>query len=223
VVSLGFLHATLPVFVIEEVEYSVERLLGIIQHVSERSSLTVLKKIMAGEGYLTHRGLRSDGFFTLLRFLFCTYKRCTYKYCISIGGKGKGQFPGVCQKHSLGGRARRRVWHGRGFSRRLVQAHPNEHCQRGHAIRRSLTGQTTKRGLFVSHLSQICFWPRSAAWNQGFATELGEANLEVGVKRLGFRDVEAIESRVVARHLRSRMKRADEKGSEKAPIKTGKE
>jgi hypothetical protein len=49
--NLGSLHAALPIFVIEEVEYSVERLLGIIHHVSERPALTIPKEIVAGYAY----------------------------------------------------------------------------------------------------------------------------------------------------------------------------
>jgi hypothetical protein len=51
VMNLGSLHAALPIFVIEEVEYSVERLLGIIHHVSERPALTIPKEIVAGYAY----------------------------------------------------------------------------------------------------------------------------------------------------------------------------
>ena len=54
VMNLGFLHATLPVFVIEEVEYGVERLLWIVQHIGERPALTVLKKILTGDGDFRH-------------------------------------------------------------------------------------------------------------------------------------------------------------------------
>jgi hypothetical protein len=46
--NLGSLDAALPIFVIEEVEYSVERLLGIIHHVSECAAFTISKKTLTG-------------------------------------------------------------------------------------------------------------------------------------------------------------------------------
>jgi hypothetical protein len=46
--NLGSLHAALATFVIEEVEYRVERLLGIIHHVSECPALTIPEEIVAG-------------------------------------------------------------------------------------------------------------------------------------------------------------------------------
>jgi hypothetical protein len=58
VVDLGFLHAALSVFVIEEVEYGVKRLLRIIRHVSECPALTILKEVVTGEDYCRHSGLR---------------------------------------------------------------------------------------------------------------------------------------------------------------------
>jgi hypothetical protein len=61
VVKLGFLHAALSAFVIEKPEYSVERLLGIIHHVGECPALTVLKKMVTGDGYLGHFGLQCVG------------------------------------------------------------------------------------------------------------------------------------------------------------------
>jgi hypothetical protein len=54
VMNLGFFHATLPPFVIEEVEHIVERLLRIIQHIGECPALTVLKKVATGDGCGTH-------------------------------------------------------------------------------------------------------------------------------------------------------------------------
>jgi hypothetical protein len=50
VMNLGFLHTTLSAFVIEKAEHSIERLLQVIQHVNERPALTVMKKIVAGDG-----------------------------------------------------------------------------------------------------------------------------------------------------------------------------
>jgi hypothetical protein len=49
VVNLGFFHATLSVFITEEVEHIVERLIWIIQHVSKCPALTILKKIVTGD------------------------------------------------------------------------------------------------------------------------------------------------------------------------------
>jgi len=59
VMDFGFLHATLPVSIIEEVEYSIERLLGIIRHVGECPALTVLKKIATSDVHIGHFGLQS--------------------------------------------------------------------------------------------------------------------------------------------------------------------
>jgi hypothetical protein len=50
--NLGFFHATMPAFIIEEVEHIVERVLWIIQHVSECPALTVLKKTITGDDHL---------------------------------------------------------------------------------------------------------------------------------------------------------------------------
>jgi hypothetical protein len=60
VVDLGFLHAALSVFAIEEVEYGVERLLRIIRHVSKCPALTILKEVVTGEDYCRHSGLQSS-------------------------------------------------------------------------------------------------------------------------------------------------------------------
>jgi len=60
VANLRFDHASLAVFIIEEVEYRVERLLGIIHHVSERASLTVVKKIVTGNANYCHFGAPSS-------------------------------------------------------------------------------------------------------------------------------------------------------------------
>ncbi len=49
VMNLCFLHATLPVCVVEEIEYSVERLSRGVQHVGERPSLAILKEILASD------------------------------------------------------------------------------------------------------------------------------------------------------------------------------
>jgi hypothetical protein len=51
VMNLGSLHAALPIFVVEEVEYSVERLLRIIHYVSECAPFTIPKEIVAGYAY----------------------------------------------------------------------------------------------------------------------------------------------------------------------------
>jgi hypothetical protein len=59
VMDFGFLHTALSVFTIEEVEYSVERLLGIIQHVSECPGLTILKKTVTRDDDSGHFGLQS--------------------------------------------------------------------------------------------------------------------------------------------------------------------
>jgi hypothetical protein len=50
--NLGFFHATMSAFSIEEVEHIVERLLGIIQHVSKCPALTVLKETLTGDAHL---------------------------------------------------------------------------------------------------------------------------------------------------------------------------
>jgi hypothetical protein len=90
VVKLRFLHAALSVFTIEEVEYVVERLLGIIQHVSECPALTVLNKIVTGDDDSGHFGLPFGRFSALLTFRFCTCRSYTYEYCICNERKGKG-------------------------------------------------------------------------------------------------------------------------------------
>jgi hypothetical protein len=54
VMDLRFFHATLSAFITEEVEHIVEGLFRIIQHVRERPTLTVLKKILTGDGCSTH-------------------------------------------------------------------------------------------------------------------------------------------------------------------------
>ncbi|MHC4406418.1 MAG: hypothetical protein ACYTG0_42865 [Planctomycetota bacterium] len=69
-VKLGFLHAALSVFTIEEVEYGVERLLGIIQHVGECPALTVLKEIVTGGDDSGHFGLQCGWLSALSAFIF---------------------------------------------------------------------------------------------------------------------------------------------------------
>jgi hypothetical protein len=54
--NLGSLHAALPVFTIEEVEHRVERLLGIVHHVGECPTLTVLKEVVASNAHSSHLG-----------------------------------------------------------------------------------------------------------------------------------------------------------------------
>jgi hypothetical protein len=58
--NFGFLHPTLPVVTVEEVDYVVERLLGIIQHVSECPALTIIKKSVTGDAHFGHFGLQSS-------------------------------------------------------------------------------------------------------------------------------------------------------------------
>jgi hypothetical protein len=76
VVNLRFLHTAVSVFTLEKVEYNVERLLGIIEHVGKGPALTVLKKIVTGDDhprphldYLVHAGLPSDRFSGHLTFI----------------------------------------------------------------------------------------------------------------------------------------------------------
>ena len=52
--NLGFRHAMLPSFVIEEIDYRVEWLLWVVQHIGKCPALTVLKKILACEGDSRH-------------------------------------------------------------------------------------------------------------------------------------------------------------------------
>jgi hypothetical protein len=54
VMNLGFHHAALTSWVVEELQHRVERLLGILQYVSECPALTVLKKMVAGQDYSPH-------------------------------------------------------------------------------------------------------------------------------------------------------------------------
>ena len=61
-VDFRFFHAALSAFVIEEGEYLVEGLLGIIHHVSECPALTIPNEVVAGEGHFRHFGLQSGGF-----------------------------------------------------------------------------------------------------------------------------------------------------------------
>jgi hypothetical protein len=44
----------LPIFVIEEVEHNVERLLGIVHHVSECPALTIPKETVTSYAYWWH-------------------------------------------------------------------------------------------------------------------------------------------------------------------------
>jgi hypothetical protein len=53
-VNLGLLHPTLPLFIVEKGEHGIERLFGIVQYVSERPSLAVLKEILTGDNYSSH-------------------------------------------------------------------------------------------------------------------------------------------------------------------------
>jgi len=89
-VNLGFLHPSLLVFVAKEFEHSVEGLLRIVRHISERPALAVLKKIVPGKDHFTHCGLDFDGLFVSWRARNCTCNICTYKYCIPVAGNGKG-------------------------------------------------------------------------------------------------------------------------------------
>ncbi|MBC8868407.1 MAG: hypothetical protein H8E44_03265 [Planctomycetes bacterium] len=56
--NLGFHHATLSVFIVEEIEYVVERLLWVVQHVSECPALTILKKTLTGDDRSGHLSLQ---------------------------------------------------------------------------------------------------------------------------------------------------------------------
>jgi len=59
--NLRFHHATLPVLIVEEVEYVVERLFRIVQHVSKCPALTILKKTLTGDDRAGHFSLQSVG------------------------------------------------------------------------------------------------------------------------------------------------------------------
>jgi hypothetical protein len=54
VVQLRFLHASLSILVVKKHQNLVEGLLGVGQHVGEGAALTILLKIVAGEGYFGH-------------------------------------------------------------------------------------------------------------------------------------------------------------------------
>ncbi len=55
-VRLGFLHASLPVFVVEELEHLRERLLRIVHDVGERPALPVVNELFARDGHFRHFG-----------------------------------------------------------------------------------------------------------------------------------------------------------------------
>jgi hypothetical protein len=95
--NLGFQHATLAVLIIKEGEESVKRLFRIVQHVSERPALTVLKKIITGNGHSGHFNLHFDVFHAVQTFIECTSNKCTYNYCMSIDQIGKSSSPIVLQ------------------------------------------------------------------------------------------------------------------------------
>jgi hypothetical protein len=90
VVDLGLLHAALSVFAVEEVKYSVERLLRIIQHVSECPALTILKEVVTGEGRCRHLGLQWSWVLGDWTCRIGTCKIRAYNYCNYIAGNGKG-------------------------------------------------------------------------------------------------------------------------------------
>ena len=52
--NLRSLHVALPIFVIEEVEHNVERLLGIVHHVSVCPALTIPKETVTSYAYWWH-------------------------------------------------------------------------------------------------------------------------------------------------------------------------
>jgi hypothetical protein len=56
VMNLGLLHTALAPKVVEEGEHVVKRLLSVVKHVSERSSLSILEEFLSGKAYNTwHR------------------------------------------------------------------------------------------------------------------------------------------------------------------------